>query len=118
MFKNLTNLAGAMRNLTQLGPQMKAINSKLETARVYGSASQDGLSVNVAMSGLGLVQSVSISDLLGTGEHKMLLEKLTTDAMNQAIKSAKELHINALKDLTGGAELFPGMNDMLENMTK
>ncbi len=118
MFKNLTNLAGAMRNLTQLGPQMKAINARLETARVYGSATRDGMSVNVEMNGLGLVQSVSMSEGISSGESKSLLEQLTRDAMNQAIRSAKELHIGALKDLTGGAELFPGMNDMLENMTK
>ena len=118
MFKNLTNLAGAMRNLTQLGPQMKAINSKLEAARVYGSASDANMSVNVEMNGLGLVQSISISDGLASIENKRLLEQLSRDAMNHAIRSAKELHVAALKELTGGAEFFPGMNEMLENMTK
>jgi len=118
MFKNLTNLAGAMRNLTQLGPQMKAINTKLEAARVYGSARRDDLTVNVEMNGLGIVQSVSISEGPPSSENKSLLEQLIRDAMNQAVRSAKELHVSALKDLTGGAELFPGMNGMLENMTK
>jgi nucleoid-associated protein EbfC len=118
MFKNLTNLASAMKNLTQLGPQMQAINARLESARVYGSSMQSGLSVNVEMNGLGIVQSVSIAPALCTEENRALLERMTTEAMNDAIRSAKELHIKAIKDLTGGAELFPGMNDMLENMTK
>ena len=51
-------------------------------------------------------------------EHKVLLEQLTKDSMNQAIKSSKEMHISAFKELTGGVELFPGLNEMLENMVK
>jgi DNA-binding protein YbaB len=51
-------------------------------------------------------------------EHKSLLQDLTRDAMNQAVKSAKEMHISEVKVLTGGAEFFPGMNDMMQNMIK
>lgn len=118
MFKNLTNLASAMRNMTQMGTQMKALNAKLESARVYGSATSGNLAVNVAMSGLGIVQSVSISEGLLTAEQKSIVEQLTKDAMNQAIKASKEMHIQAFKELTGGVELFPGLNEMLENMVK
>jgi DNA-binding protein YbaB len=79
MFKNLTNFASAMKNLTQLGPQVRAMQLKLESA-------------------------------------KSTLEHLTKDAMNQANRAAKELHIQAIRDLTGGAEIFPGFNDMLKNI--
>jgi DNA-binding protein YbaB len=118
MFKNLTNLASAMRNMGQLGAQMKALNAKLEASRVYGSASSGGMTVNVEMSGLGIVSSVSISDALRTPESGPTLERLTQESMNQAIKSAKEMHITAFKELTGGVEFFPGLNEMLENMVK
>lgn len=117
MFKNLTNLASAMRNVSQLGPQLKSLNAKLEAARVFGSATSDGLSVHVEMSGLGIVRTVSVSDGVPP-DKKGVLEQLTRDAMNQAIRSAKELHVNAFKELTGGVELFPGLNEMLENMAK
>jgi len=116
MFKNLTNLASAMKNMTQMGPKLHEINSKLETARVYGSATSNELTVNVELSGLGVVRSVSMSD--GFETQKSLAEQLTRDAMNQAIKSAKELHIQEFQGLTGGVELFPGMNEMMENMIK
>ena len=118
MFKNLTNLASAMKNMTQIGSQLKGMNSRLEAARVYGSATAGTLVVNVELTGLGVVQSISVSDGLASIDQKSLLEQLTRDAMNQAVKSAKELHINEVKDLTGGAEFFPGMNDMMQNMIK
>ena len=118
MFKNLTNLASAMKNMGQLGSHLKSMNTRLEAARVYGSATSGSHSVNVELSGLGVVQSVSISDSLATVEQKVLLQQLTRDAMNQAVKSAKEMHINEVKELTGGAEFFPGMNDMMQNMIK
>jgi DNA-binding protein YbaB len=64
------------------------------------------------------VRTVSISEGLLSPENKTLLEQLTKDSMNQAIKSSKEMHIQAFKELTGGVELFPGQNEMLENMVK
>jgi DNA-binding protein YbaB len=118
MFKNLTNLASAMRNVSQLGAQMKALNTKLESARVYGCAIHDALAVNVEMNGLGFVRSVSIAEGLLAPEHKSLLEQLSKDSINQAIRCAKELHVAAFKELTGGVEFFPGMNEMVENMAK
>ena len=114
MFKNLTNFASAMKNLTQLGPQVRAMQLKLESARVYGSSKGIDGTVNVEMSGLGIV--TNISSTLLQPEHKSTLEHLTKDAMNQANRAAKELHIQAIRDLTGGAEIFPGFNDMLKNI--
>ncbi len=118
MFKNLTNLASAMKNMGQIGSQLKAMNARLEAARVYGSAVSGPLSVNVELNGLGVVQTISISDGLSSADQKITLQQLTKDAMNQAVKSAKEMHINEVKELTGGAEFFPGMNDMMQNMIK
>ena len=118
MFKNLTNLASAMKNMTQIGSQLKGMNARLEAARVYGNATSGSLAVNVELSGLGVIQSISVSDGLASIDQKSLLEQLTKDAMNQAVKSAKEMHINEVKELTGGAEFFPGMNDMMQNMIK
>ena len=118
MFKNLTNLASAMKNMGQIGSQLRGMNTRLEAARVYGSAASGSFSVNVELSGLGEVQSVSVSDGLASVENKELLQQLTKDAMNRAVKSAKEMHINEVKELTGGAEFFPGMNDMMQNMIK
>ncbi len=118
MFKNLTNLASAMKNMTQIGSQLQGMNSRLEAARVYGTASFESLTVNVELSGLGVVQSISISHELTISDQKSLLQELTKDAMNQAVKAAKEMHIAEVKVLTGGAEFFPGMNDMMQNMIK
>lgn len=118
MFKNLTNLASAMKNMSQIGSKLQAVNAKLEAARVFGSGTSGSQAVNVELSGLGEVLSVSFSDGLTASDQKSLMEQLTKDAMNQAVKSAKELHIKEIKELTGGVEFFPGMNDMMQNMIK
>ncbi len=116
MFKNLTSFATAMKNLTQIGSQVKAMQAKLEVARVYGHAHAEVGSVNVEMSGLGIVTKVDISPSLLASESETELERLVKDAMNQANAAAKELHIQGIRELTGGAELFPGFNEMLKSL--
>ena len=107
-----------MKNMGQIGSQLKGMNARLEAARVYGSAASGTSTVNVELSGLGVVILISISDELASVDNKELLQHLTRDAMNRAVKLAKEMHINEVKELTGGAEFFPGMNDMMQNMIK
>lgn len=116
MFKNLTNFATAMKNLTQLGSQVRKMQAKLEAARVYGTGNNDSGSVNIEMSGLGIVTHVSIAPGLLAPEHQSVLESLVQEAMNQANREAKQLHIQGVRDLTGGAEMFPGFNDLLKSM--
>ncbi len=45
-----------------------------------------------------------------------LLEDLVVAAVNQAIGKAKQLHAEALKDLTGGLQL-PGIREALEKLS-
>jgi hypothetical protein len=115
MFKNLTNFASAMKNLTQLGPQVRALHAKLETARIYGSSTTDRGSVNIEMNGLGVVTQVSVDPGLLNPESKLELETRLVDAINQANRTAKEMHIQAIREVTGGVEVFPGFNDVLKN---
>jgi DNA-binding protein YbaB len=116
MFKNITAFAQAMKNLAQLGPQIKAMQERLEVARVYGSSTDPIGSVHVEMSGVGVVIHVSVSSTLLSSEHQPLLERLTKEAMNEANRLAREMHIHSLRDVTGGAELIPGFDDMLKTM--
>jgi DNA-binding protein YbaB len=117
MFKNITQFASAMKNLSQLGPQVQVMQEKLELARVYGSSYDILGTVHVEMSGLGVVMNTSISATLLESKHQELTQRLVTEAMNEANRKAKELHVSAIRDLTEGAELIPGFNDMLKNIT-
>lgn len=104
-----------MKNLAHIGPQARLMHAKLENARVYGSATSSNGAVHVEMSGLGIVTSVSIAPTLLQSDQQIAVQQLVQDAVNQANRAAKELHIQAVKDLTGGSELFPGFNDLLKN---
>jgi nucleoid-associated protein EbfC len=113
MFKNLTNVAALLKNLPQMGAQVQAMQTKLAEARVYGSGG-NGV-VNVEMSGAGIVLNVCINSGYVASEHHASIEQWTKDAMNEASRAAKLLHIQSLRELTGGTELFPGFSDMLKN---
>ncbi len=45
-----------------------------------------------------------------------LLEDLLVAAMNQAVTKGKQLHADALKEITGGLQL-PGMREALEKIS-
>jgi DNA-binding protein YbaB len=117
MFKNITQFASAMKNLSQLGPQVQLMQEKLEAARVYGSSYDILGTVHVEMSGLGVVLSTSISSTLLESSHQNLTQRLVTEAMNEANRKAKELHVSSIRDITGGADLIPGFNDLLKNIS-
>jgi nucleoid-associated protein EbfC len=116
MFKNLTSFAQAMKNLAHLGPQVQKMQEKLESARIYGSGTDAIGAVHLEMTGLGVVTNISISPALTTGEHHSLLEQLTCEAMNQANQRAREMHIASIQEITGGADLIPGLNDLLKKV--
>lgn len=105
-----------MKNLTQLGSQMRAMQAKLEAARVYGTGRNERGTVNIEMNGLGLVTHVSIAPSLLSPDQQSEVESLVKEAMNQANREAKHLHIQGVRDLTGGAEIFPGFNELLKGM--
>ena len=116
MFKNLTNFAAAMKNVTQLGSQMRQMQADLAKARVYGSGRTELGGVNIEMNGLGSVTHVSISPDLLSPDQQHTLEKLVLEAVNQAHREAKQLHIQGIRGVTGGAEFFPGFNELLTSM--
>ena len=117
MFKNLGNISGLMKTIGQLPERMRKLKAEMEARRINGQACEGDHRVSVVVNGLGLVQTVDISDSLLHPEHKTIAQRLTLDAMNEAIGQAKELHVQAIRELSHGVEL-PGLNSILEEMAK
>jgi DNA-binding protein YbaB len=88
----------------------------MEGKRVCGRACEGDHEVMVELNGLGVVQTVELSDsLLHSPAHKSLAQRLIRESMNQAVASAKVMHVQAIKELTRGLDL-PGLDKILEEM--
>jgi DNA-binding YbaB/EbfC family protein len=114
MFKGLSNLASMMRQASQMGGKVQEINEKLKSERV--SAQAGGGMVEVEANGLGELIRVKIDPTLVEKGEREMIEDLVTAAVNQVSTKAKQLHVEAMKDMTGGMDL-PGLDDALSQMT-
>ena len=117
MFKNLGNIANLMKSIGQLPDRMAKLKQEMEIKRIRGRACEGDHQVLVEVDGLGLVHSVDLSLSLFSPEQKSLTQRLTLEAMNQAIAQAKALHVQAIRELTKGVDL-PGLENILEEMAK
>lgn len=113
MFKGIANIASLLRNAQQMGSKMQEINQQLRQQRAVGNAGAGMVTVEV--NGLGEVLSVTIDPLLVERGEREMIEDLVPAAVNQAIMKSKQLHIEAMKSLTGGVSL-PGMDEVFEQL--
>ena len=107
MFKGLGNLASMLKQAQQMGGRLQALQEELKKQRAIGRSGAD--LVEVEVNGLGQVLRVTLDpDWSQRGDREML-EDLIPAAVNQALAKAKELHGDAIKELTGGMNLPPWM---------
>ena len=114
MFKGLSNLASLLKQAQQLGGQMQNLREELKDRRATGTAG--GGMVEIEVNGLLEVLRCRIDEQLIAQGDRELIEDLIAAAVNQAMSKGKQLHAEAMKDLTGGLEL-PGLQEALEKVT-
>jgi len=114
MFKEMGNIASMLRQAQQMGSRMNEINAQLKEQRTSGSSG--GGMVEVQVNGLGEVLKVSIDPTLVEKGDREMIEDLLPAAMNQAAAKAKQLHVEAMKSMTGGMNI-PGLDDALSQFT-
>lgn len=114
MFKGLGNLASLMMNARNLGGKMEEVAARLKQERVIGSAG--GQLITVHANGLGQVTQVIIDPSIECHNDRELIQDLLPTAINEAVSKAKQLHVEAMKELTGGIDL-PGLDDALKQFT-
>jgi DNA-binding protein YbaB len=117
MFKNLTNLANIMRTASQMGERLSALKVQMEGRRVHGRACEGDHEVSIELNGLGVVQTVDLSSSLLDPSHKSTAQRLTLEAMNQAVAAAKTLHVHAVKEMTHGLDI-PGLDKIVEELAR
>ena len=112
MFKGLSNLAGMLKQAQQIGGQMDKLTEQLKTRRVTGAAG--GGMVEVEINGLLEVVRCRIDpQLFGQGDRELIED--WSPRPSTAVAKGKQLHADALKELTGGLPL-PGIQEALEKL--
>ncbi len=113
MFKNLNGFAQLLRNASSMGERVKEMRASLAGATATGSAGGDMVSVEV--SGLGEVKRLRIAPELIAQNDVELIEELVPAALNEALTKVRQMHIEKMREATGGIEL-PGLDEALANL--
>ena len=112
MFKNLNGLTQLLKNASSMGERVKEIRAELEAEIIDGSA-EDG-KIQVQVSGVGEVKKISIAPE-PVEEGVARIEELLPVALNQALTEVRKMHVEKMREATGGIEL-PGLDDALANL--
>lgn len=107
---SLTNLGNLMKQAQEMGGKMQALNEQLKGKRATG-ASGGGM-VEVDVNGLGEVLAVRLDPSLVEKGDREMLEDLLPAAFNAAHKKSKELHQQAISEMTGDMNL-PGLGEAM-----
>jgi nucleoid-associated protein EbfC len=109
-FKNLAGLSQMMMNAGSIADRIKEMRASLSKETAVGSAAEG--SIQVELSGVGEVQRLFIcSSLVQSGTTEQL-EELLPLALNEALGEVRRLHIEKMRELTGGIDL-PGLDEAI-----
>lgn len=113
MFKGIGNIAQMMKSVQQMGGRMNEINDELKSKKV--SATSGGGMIEVEANGLSEILRVKIDPTLIESGDAEMIEELLPAAVNLAFQKAKLLHVESMKELTGGMNI-PGLDDAMKQM--
>jgi hypothetical protein len=114
VFKGLANLGSLLKQAQQIGGQMGQLTEEMKKRRVTGTAG--GGMIEIELNGLMEVLRCRIDPQLFGQNDRELIEDLVVAAVNQAISKGKQMHADAVRELTGGLPL-PGLNEALAKLT-
>lgn len=111
---NLANIGSMMKQAQQMGSKMQEIQEKLKSQRTTGGAG--GGLVEVEVNGAGEALAVRIDASLFEKGDREMVEDLMAAAINAAQAKAKQMHADAMREVTAGMNL-PGLDEALGEIT-
>lgn len=110
MFGGLANLGSLLKHARQFSGQMEGLQRELKNRRATGSAG--GGMVEIDINGANEVLACRIDPQLFARQDRELIEDLIRGAANDAVAKARQLHLEAMKSLTGDLNI-PGLDAAL-----
>ncbi len=115
MFKGIANLGSILKHAQQIGGQMSQLTDEMKKRRVTGAAG--GGMVEIEMNGVMDTLCCRIDPKLFEQNDRELIEDLVVAAVNQAIAKGKQMHAEAVREMTGGLPLPGGIQEALAKFT-
>lgn len=103
----MKNIAGLMKQASQMQKKMEEMQAQLDAMRVEGSAGA-GM-VRVTLSGKGNMLAVAIDPKLADPADMEMLQDLIVAAHADAKKKVETAAAEQMQAVTGGLQLPPGM---------
>jgi DNA-binding YbaB/EbfC family protein len=103
----MKNLAGLMKQATQMQSKMQEMQARLEAMEMVGEAGA-GL-VKVTLSGKGDMRGIKIDPKMIDPADAEMLEDLIVAAHRDARGKVEEMMASEMQKVTGGMQLPPGM---------
>jgi DNA-binding YbaB/EbfC family protein len=103
----MKNLAGLMKQASQMQEKMKEMQAKLEAAELEGVAGA-GL-VRLTLTGKGVLKSITVDPKLADPAETEMLQDLIVAAHADAKSKLDALTESEMKNATGGLQLPTGM---------
>ena len=103
----MKNLAGLMKQASQMQAKMQEMQAKIEAMEIEGSAGA-GM-VSVTLSGKGALKRLKIDPKLADPAEMEMLEDLIVAAHAEAKRHLEERTAAEMQAVTGGLNLPPGM---------
>jgi DNA-binding YbaB/EbfC family protein len=103
----MKNLAGLMKQASQMQSKMQEMQAKLESMAVEGAAGA-GL-VTVTLTGKGDLRRIKIDPKLADPAETEMLEDLIVAAHADAKRKVEAMAAEEMQKVTGGLQLPPGM---------
>ena len=114
MFKGLGNIASMLNQARTMGPKMQAQMEEIAKKRVTGSAG--GGMVTVEATGANEIVSVTIDPVLAEKNDLEMITDLLPAAINDALGKAKQMHMEAMQEVTEDMPMPEGMEGMLNKL--
>jgi DNA-binding YbaB/EbfC family protein len=103
----MKNLAGLMKQASQMQARMQEMQAKLETVELEGSAGA-GM-VSVVLNGKGDMRRLAIDPKLADPAEMEMLQDLIVAAHADARRKLEATAAEEMQKVTGGMQLPPGM---------
>ena len=103
----MKNLAGLMKQASQMQAKMQEMQAKLESMEVEGTSGA-GM-VSVTLNGRGEMKQVKIDPKLADPAEMEMVEDLIVAAHNDAKRKIETMASEEMQKMTGGMQLPPGM---------
>ena len=113
MFQGFGNLGSMWRQFGEISGELQKLGGELKNRRTSGSSG--GGMVEVEVNGALEVLHCKIDPQFVAQGDRELLEDLLVAAMNQALTKGKQLHADALKEITGNLPI-PAVREALEKL--